>query len=26
MGLRVDEEAEEIGLDLTQHAENAYSA
>jgi Amt family ammonium transporter len=26
MGLRVDEEAEDIGLDLSQHAETAYSA
>ena len=24
-GLRVDEDAEEIGLDLSQHAEQAYS-
>ena len=26
MGLRVDDEAEDVGLDLSQHAENAYSA
>ena len=26
LGLRVDEEAEDIGLDLSQHAETAYSA
>ena len=26
LGLRVDEEAEDTGLDLTQHAETAYSA
>ncbi len=26
LGLRVDEEAEEMGLDLSQHAENAYAA
>jgi Amt family ammonium transporter len=26
LGLRVDEEAEETGLDLTQHAETAYAA
>jgi Amt family ammonium transporter len=26
VGLRVDEEAEQIGLDLSQHEENAYSA
>jgi Amt family ammonium transporter len=26
LGLRVDEEAEETGLDLSQHAETAYSA
>ena len=25
-GLRVDEEAEDTGLDLTQHAETAYAA
>jgi ammonia channel protein AmtB len=24
--LRVDEEAEQLGLDLSQHEENAYSA
>jgi Amt family ammonium transporter len=26
LGLRVDEDAEEIGLDLSQHAETAYAA
>ena len=26
IGLRVDEEAEDTGLDLSQHAETAYSA
>ena len=26
VGLRVDEEAEQLGLDLSQHEENAYSA
>ena len=26
MGLRVDDEGEDTGLDLTQHAETAYSA
>ena len=26
MGLRVDEAAEEVGLDISQHAEAAYSS